>query len=60
MIDVSEGDTLTGELLAFARTFANQTEVSVVGGHFAQEDSPHEIGAALAEWLPGVLGSGVG
>ncbi len=60
LIDVSEGDTLTGELLAFARTFANQTEVSVVGRHFAQEDSPHEIGAALAEWLPGVLGSGVG
>ncbi|MEM9135586.1 MAG: haloalkane dehalogenase [Actinomycetota bacterium] len=52
LIDVSDGDTLTGELLAVARTWPNQTEVSVTGRHFAQEDSPHEIGAALAAWIP--------
>jgi len=52
LINVSDGDTLRGELLELARTFPNQTEVSVVGGHFAQEDSPHEIGAALAQWIP--------
>ncbi|MEM7288428.1 MAG: haloalkane dehalogenase, partial [Actinomycetota bacterium] len=52
LIDVSDGDTLTGDLLAFARRWPNQTEVSVVGRHFAQEDSPDDIGAALAAWIP--------
>ncbi len=51
LIDVSEGDTLCGPLLELARTFPNQTEVQVVGRHFAQEDSPDEIGTALANWL---------
>ena len=54
LIDVSEGDTLTGPLLELARTFPNQTETSVRGRHFAPEDSPHEIGAALADWIPNV------
>ncbi|MEM9204159.1 MAG: haloalkane dehalogenase [Actinomycetota bacterium] len=54
LIDVSDGDTLTGELLEFARTFRNQTEVRVVGRHFAPEDSPDEIGVALAQWIPGL------
>lgn len=52
LIDVSDGDTLRGELLEIARRFPNQTEVSIVGRHFAQEDSPHEIGEALAAWIP--------
>ncbi len=54
LINVSDGDTLRGDLLRFARTFPNQTEVAVTGRHFAQEDSPHEIGQAIAEWLPTV------
>ena len=52
LIDVSDGDTLQGELLDWARSFPNQTEVHVTGRHFAQEDSPHEIGEALAKWIP--------
>ena len=51
LINVSDGDTLTGELLEFARSFMNQTEVLVGGRHFAQEDSPHEIGTAIADWI---------
>ena len=51
LIDVSDGDTLSGPLLDFARTWPNQTETSVIGRHFVQEDSPNEIGTALAEWL---------
>ncbi|MBS29052.1 MAG: haloalkane dehalogenase [Alphaproteobacteria bacterium] len=35
----------------FCRTWANQTEVIVKGSHFIQEDSPDEIGQALADWL---------
>ena len=41
-----------GEVRDLCRTFPNQTEVQVVGRHFAQEDSPDEIGAALAAWIP--------
>jgi len=28
-----------------------QREVTVPGLHFVQEDSPHEIGQAIAGWL---------
>ncbi len=52
LIDVSDGDTLHGELLQLARTFPNQTEVRVTGRHFAPEDSPDDIGRALAAWIP--------
>ncbi|MEM9656395.1 MAG: haloalkane dehalogenase [Actinomycetota bacterium] len=60
LINVTDGDTLTGELLAIARTWPNQTEVTVTGRHFAQEDSPDEIGAALARWIPTLRRSGSG
>ena len=33
------------------RTWPNQTETTVPGIHFVQEDAPDEIGAALREWL---------
>lgn len=36
---------------AFNRTWPAQTEVSVRGHHTPQEDSPDEIGQALAHWL---------
>lgn len=36
---------------AFNRTWPAQTEVSVRGHHTPQEDSPDEIGQALAQWL---------
>lgn len=51
MIVAEPGGLLTGEHLAFARTWPNQSEVTVKGSHFIQEDSPHEIGAAIAAWL---------
>ena len=34
----------------FCRTWTNQTEVTVKGSHFIQEDSPDEIGQAIADW----------
>lgn len=49
-INVEPGFMLTGALREHARTFANQTEVTVPGGHFTQEDSPAEIAGALVEW----------
>ena len=42
----------------FARTWPNQTEVSVSGIHFLQEDSPDEIGAAVASFVRAVRASG--
>jgi haloalkane dehalogenase len=32
------------------RRWPNQREITVAGNHFLQEDSPHEIGAAIADW----------
>lgn len=38
--------------LQVARSFPQLTEVSVPGIHYLQEDSPNEIGMAIADWLP--------
>jgi haloalkane dehalogenase len=45
------GAIVTGRTRDFYRTWRNQREVSVSGRHFLQEDSPHEIGAALASFI---------
>ena len=45
------GGLLRGEPLEFTRTFPNQTEISVPGIHFLQEDSPHEIGQAIHDFI---------
>jgi haloalkane dehalogenase len=47
----SEPGGLTGSLRDFCRTWSAQREVTVRGLHFLQEDSPHEIGRAIADWL---------
>ena len=41
----------------FCRGWPNQKEVTVKGIHFVQEDSPAEIGAALADFVRGLRGS---
>ncbi|MBO6783684.1 MAG: haloalkane dehalogenase [Alphaproteobacteria bacterium] len=51
-IDATPGAILSdGPSRDFCRTWKNQTEVQVAGVHFVQEDSPDEIGKALAGWL---------
>jgi haloalkane dehalogenase len=40
-----------GAVLDFARSLPVQTEVTVAGIHFVQEDSPDEIGRAIATWM---------
>jgi len=45
------GAILRGRTLEFCRTWPNQTEVTVKGVHFLQEDSPDEIGAAVREFV---------
>ena len=50
-VNADPGAILTGEQREFCRTWPNQTEVTVPGSHFIQEDSPDEIGGAIAAWL---------
>jgi haloalkane dehalogenase len=44
------GAILTGAQRDFCRIWTNQIEVTVPGIHFLQEDSPDQIGEALAKW----------
>ena len=50
-INAEPGSILTGGQRDFCRTWPNQTEVSVKGTHFIQEDSPDEIGLAVADFV---------
>lgn len=50
-VNADPGAILTGPQRDFCRQWPNQTEVTVAGNHFIQEDSADEIGAALAAWL---------
>jgi len=49
-INAEPGAILTGPQREFCRRFPNQSEVTVPGIHFLQEDSPDEIAAALLAW----------
>jgi haloalkane dehalogenase len=48
------GALVRGRMLDFVRTWPNQTEVSVPGVHFIQEDSADEIGAAVTSFVRAV------
>ena len=50
-VNAEPGAILTGPQREFCRRFLNQTEVTVPGIHFLQEDSPDEIAAAIKEWV---------
>ncbi len=54
-VNCEPGSILVGSQREFARSWPNQREVTVAGSHFVQEDSPHEIGEAIHDWL-GSLG----
>ncbi len=49
-INAEPGTILVGRQREFCRAWPNQREVTVKGIHFIQEDSPTEIGQAIAEW----------
>ena len=51
LVVAEPGAILRGPQLEFARSWPNQREVTVAGNHFVQEDSPDEIGAAIADWM---------
>jgi haloalkane dehalogenase len=50
-VNADPGSILVGAQREFCRTWRNQQEVTVPGRHFVQEDSPAEIGQAVADFL---------
>jgi haloalkane dehalogenase len=53
-INAEPGSILTGAARDFCRTWPNQKEITVKGSHFIQEDSPGEIGRAVADFARSV------
>ena len=49
-VNADPGAILRGPQRDYCRGWPNQTEVTVRGSHFVQEDSPDEIGEALSRW----------
>ena len=50
-VNAEPGTILIGAQRQFARTWPNQEETTVKGLHFIQEDSPEEIGQAVAGFV---------
>ena len=50
-INADPGSILIGDQREFVRSWNNQTEITVKGNHFIQEDSSEEIGAALRNFV---------
>jgi haloalkane dehalogenase len=50
-VNADPGVILTGPQRDFCRRFSNQQEITVRGSHFAQEDSPAEIGRAVGAFV---------
>jgi len=50
-INAQPGSILVGRQREFCRAWPNQTEVTVKGFHFLQEDSPDAIGQAVADFV---------
>ena len=53
-INAEPGAILTGPQREYCRSWPNQREVTVKGIHFIQEDSPAEIGRAIADWYSNI------
>jgi haloalkane dehalogenase len=50
-VNAEPGAILTGASRDFCRSWNNQSEVTVPGSHFIQEDSGPDIGRAVADWM---------
>jgi haloalkane dehalogenase len=55
-VNAEPGTILTGPPREFCRTWPSQQEITVRGSHFVQEDSPREIGEAVAGFVAGLRG----
>src|SRR5271168_1747377 len=50
-INADPGAIVTGHIRDYVRSWRNLTEITVPGVHFIQEDSPDEIGSAIAQFV---------
>ncbi len=50
-VNAEPGAILVGPVRDFCRSWKNQTEVTVPGSHFIQEDSGPAIGRAIVTWM---------
>ena len=50
-INAEPGSLINDRVRALVRTWPNQTETTVAGIHFIQEDSPDQIGTAIADFV---------
>jgi haloalkane dehalogenase len=50
-VNAEPGAILIGAVRDFCRSWKNQTETTVPGSHFIQEDSGPAIGRAIADWM---------
>ena len=50
-VNAEPGSILTGRQREVCRRWPNQREITVKGLHFIQEDSPDEIGKAVADFV---------
>ncbi len=53
-INAYPGSILTGRQRNYCRTWPNQQEKTVLGIHYIQEDSPHQIGESIAEFVKSI------
>ena len=53
-INAEPGAITTGRIRDYCRSWKNQTEVTVKGVHFIQEDSPDDIGKAISTWYKNI------
>jgi haloalkane dehalogenase len=53
-VNAEPGAILTGAPREFCRLWRNQSEITVHGSHFIQEDAGPEIGRAIAAWAAGL------
>jgi haloalkane dehalogenase len=56
-INAEPGAIITGRIRDAVRRWPNQHEITVTGSHFVQEDSPDEIGTAVAEFVRTLRGA---
>jgi haloalkane dehalogenase len=56
-LNAEPGAILTGPQRDFCRGWPNQQEVTVRGSHFIQEDAPHDIGIAIANFVVRLRGN---
>ena len=54
LVNTTAGHALIGPNREFCRTWPNQTEITVAGKHYYQEDAPHELGRALDDWYASI------